>query len=222
MGAPRRAHRQGRGPDRRLRLRWRLPGLHRVRASSRASMPGRSRSGCSASSAPAPGAAVARRSPPADDRPPRPARRSRGGSTRYRAAPSGPARAGRPGDAPAPRARRRPRPGRTTGRRASTARSSRPERARSSGARRRPGRSPLDRVRLATLPGQPPPDAPLVCLDTETTGLATAAGTVAFLVGLGWWVGIVPPGPAAAAGPRRRGRPARGAGAAPAARRAGS
>ena len=28
---------------------------------------------------------------------------------------------------------------------------------------------------------------PLVCLDTETTGLATAAGTVAFLIGLGWW-----------------------------------
>ena len=48
---------------------------------------------------------------------------------------------------------------------------------------------PLDRVRLATLPGQPPPDVPLVCLDTETTGLATAAGTVAFLVGLGWWEG---------------------------------
>jgi len=48
---------------------------------------------------------------------------------------------------------------------------------------------PLDRVRLATLPGQPPPDRPLVCLDTETTGLATAAGTVAFLIGLGWWEG---------------------------------
>jgi RNase_H superfamily len=48
---------------------------------------------------------------------------------------------------------------------------------------------PLDRGRLAELPGQPPPDAPLVCLDTETTGLATAAGTVAFLVGLGWWEG---------------------------------
>ena len=48
---------------------------------------------------------------------------------------------------------------------------------------------PLDRERLATLPGQPPPDAPLVCLDTETTGLATAAGTMAFLVGLGWWEG---------------------------------
>ena len=46
---------------------------------------------------------------------------------------------------------------------------------------------PVDRARLAALPGQPPPDVPLVCLDTETTGLATAAGTVAFLVGLGWW-----------------------------------
>ena len=47
----------------------------------------------------------------------------------------------------------------------------------------------LDRDRLARLPGQPPPDVPLVCLDTETTGLATAAGTLAFLVGLGWWEG---------------------------------
>ena len=46
---------------------------------------------------------------------------------------------------------------------------------------------PLDRERLARLPGQPPADAPLLCLDTETTGLATAAGTLAFLVGLGWW-----------------------------------
>jgi hypothetical protein len=51
-----------------------------------------------------------------------------------------------------------------------------------------PARSiPVDRRRLATLPGQPPAHAPLVCLDTETTGLATAAGTVAFLIGLGWW-----------------------------------
>ncbi len=48
---------------------------------------------------------------------------------------------------------------------------------------------PLDRERLARLPGQPPPEAPLVCLDTETTGLATAAGTLAFLVGIGWWEG---------------------------------
>lgn len=48
---------------------------------------------------------------------------------------------------------------------------------------------PIDRNRLATLPGQPPPDVPLICLDTETTGLATAAGTVAWLVGLGWWEG---------------------------------
>ncbi len=46
---------------------------------------------------------------------------------------------------------------------------------------------PLDRERLARLPGLPPATAPLVCLDTETTGLATASGTVAFLVGLGWW-----------------------------------
>ncbi|MBI2763091.1 MAG: ribonuclease H-like domain-containing protein [Chloroflexi bacterium] len=48
---------------------------------------------------------------------------------------------------------------------------------------------PIDRDRLASLPGQPPPSAPLICLDTETTGLATAAGTLAFLVGLGWWEG---------------------------------
>lgn len=48
---------------------------------------------------------------------------------------------------------------------------------------------PVDRERLANLPGQPPADAPLLCLDTETTGLATAAGTLAFLVGLGWWQG---------------------------------
>jgi tetratricopeptide (TPR) repeat protein len=48
---------------------------------------------------------------------------------------------------------------------------------------------PVDRERLRSLPGQPPADVPLVCLDTETTGLATASGTVAFLVGLGWWEG---------------------------------
>jgi hypothetical protein len=46
---------------------------------------------------------------------------------------------------------------------------------------------PVDRESLARLPAQPPPEVPLVCLDTETTGLATAAGTVAFLIGLGWW-----------------------------------
>src|SRR4051812_17890625 len=48
---------------------------------------------------------------------------------------------------------------------------------------------PVDRRRLAGLPGQPPHDVPLLCLDTETTGLGTAAGTYAFLVGLGWWDG---------------------------------
>jgi uncharacterized protein YprB with RNaseH-like and TPR domain len=46
---------------------------------------------------------------------------------------------------------------------------------------------PLVRERLATLPGQPEAAARLVCLDTETTGLGTGAGTLAFLVGLGWW-----------------------------------
>jgi hypothetical protein len=48
---------------------------------------------------------------------------------------------------------------------------------------------PLVRERLARLPGQPGAEARLVCLDTETTGLGTAAGTLAFLVGLGWWEG---------------------------------
>jgi hypothetical protein len=48
---------------------------------------------------------------------------------------------------------------------------------------------PIDRRRLADLPGHPPPDAPLICIDTETTGLATAAGTLAFLVGLARWDG---------------------------------
>ena len=47
----------------------------------------------------------------------------------------------------------------------------------------------IDRERLARLPGQPPPGTPLLCLDTETTGLATASGTLAFLIGLGWWEG---------------------------------
>jgi hypothetical protein len=47
----------------------------------------------------------------------------------------------------------------------------------------------IDRARLASLPGQPPADVPLLCLDTETTGLATAAGTMAFLIGLGRWEG---------------------------------
>ena len=45
----------------------------------------------------------------------------------------------------------------------------------------------VDRAGLATLPGQPPADVPLICLDTETTGLATAAGTLAWLIGVGWW-----------------------------------
>lgn len=51
----------------------------------------------------------------------------------------------------------------------------------------RPVYLPVDRGRLADLPGMPCPTTPLLCLDTETTGLGSAAGTVAFLVGLGWW-----------------------------------
>ncbi len=50
-------------------------------------------------------------------------------------------------------------------------------------------RLPIDRDRIAGLPDHPRPDVPLICLDTETTGLATGAGTVAFLIGLGWWDG---------------------------------
>lgn len=53
----------------------------------------------------------------------------------------------------------------------------------------RPVYLPIDRSKLAGLPRMPAPDVPLLCLDTETTGLGSAAGTVAFLVGLGWWEG---------------------------------
>ena len=53
----------------------------------------------------------------------------------------------------------------------------------------RPVYLPVDRDRLAGLPGMPPPNAPLLCLDTETTGLGSAAGTVAFLVGIARWEG---------------------------------
>ncbi|MCU0504801.1 MAG: ribonuclease H-like domain-containing protein [Chloroflexi bacterium] len=50
-------------------------------------------------------------------------------------------------------------------------------------------RIPVDRRRLGGLPGQPPPDRRLVCLDTETTGLGTGAGTLAWIVGIGTWDG---------------------------------
>jgi hypothetical protein len=53
----------------------------------------------------------------------------------------------------------------------------------------RPVYLPIDRTRLADLPGMPRADTPLLCLDTETTGLGSAAGTVAFLIGIGWWQG---------------------------------
>ncbi len=48
---------------------------------------------------------------------------------------------------------------------------------------------PVDRSALSALPYPAGVDQPLVCLDLETTGLATAAGTLAFLVGIGVWTG---------------------------------
>jgi uncharacterized protein len=48
---------------------------------------------------------------------------------------------------------------------------------------------PFDLGPLAALPYSVDPCRPLVCLDTETTGLGTGAGTVVFLVGLGIWDG---------------------------------
>jgi uncharacterized protein YprB with RNaseH-like and TPR domain len=53
----------------------------------------------------------------------------------------------------------------------------------------RPVYLPVDRRRLSSLPGIPDAATPLLCLDTETTGLGSAAGTVAFLVGIGRWQG---------------------------------
>ena len=47
----------------------------------------------------------------------------------------------------------------------------------------------VDRGALRTLPYPVGAEQPFICLDLETTGLATAAGTVAFLVGLGFWDG---------------------------------
>jgi uncharacterized protein len=47
----------------------------------------------------------------------------------------------------------------------------------------------VDRGALARLPFGIDPDKPIITIDTETTGLATAAGTLAFLVGVGEWSG---------------------------------
>jgi uncharacterized protein YprB with RNaseH-like and TPR domain len=48
---------------------------------------------------------------------------------------------------------------------------------------------PADLRPLRDLPDPVDPDRPIVCLDTETTGLGTAAGTLPFLVALGRWQG---------------------------------
>jgi len=50
-------------------------------------------------------------------------------------------------------------------------------------------RLPIDLVPLRDLPQEVDPGRPIVCLDTETTGLGTAAGTLPFLVALGRWQG---------------------------------
>lgn len=51
------------------------------------------------------------------------------------------------------------------------------------------GPLPLPRDALDRLPDPVEPGRPLVCLDTETTGLGTSAGTLPFLIGLGVWEG---------------------------------
>lgn len=51
------------------------------------------------------------------------------------------------------------------------------------------GPLPLPRDALGRLPDPVEPGRPLVCLDTETTGLGTSAGTLPFLIGLGVWDG---------------------------------
>lgn len=50
-------------------------------------------------------------------------------------------------------------------------------------------RLPVDLAPLRDLPQEVDPSRPIVCLDTETTGLGTAAGTLPFLVALGRWQG---------------------------------
>lgn len=48
---------------------------------------------------------------------------------------------------------------------------------------------PVHVAAFGRLPYEVDTDRPLVCLDLETTGLGTAAGTVPFLVGIGLWRG---------------------------------
>ena len=48
---------------------------------------------------------------------------------------------------------------------------------------------PVDLEPLRRLPYAVDPARPLISLDTETTGLGSSAGTVAFLIGVGRWVG---------------------------------
>ena len=183
---------RGRRPAPRLPVRCRLPGLHRAAAGA-----GRGRQGARAA-APRVARARSRREPAATRRRSRDRRAVRAGHARAAARePAGDARprgrgAGGHGPDPGPGAVRGP--PEPAARRDGWP----PRSAPTSPTRRMAGSSgacvpaldiPVDRERLSRLPGHPPPDAPLVCLDTETTGLATAAGTLAFLVGLARWDG---------------------------------
>ena len=177
-----------------LRVRVRLPGLHGSPARAR-----RRRQG----PRPAPARRARRRRSPRTPSSPSGHDRRRPPRTPPRRSPPGARR--RPGDC-----RRRGRPARRRPGRGPPAGGARPGARRSapsdwpppstasgsvgppaatSGSRSPPIELPIDRERLGRLPDGRRPDVPLVCLDTETTGLATGTGTVAWLVGLGRWHG---------------------------------
>ena len=186
VAAPRRAAGRRRGPDRGVRLRRRLSGLHRAAPRAERRRP-------PTRAAPARGAGRPRRHGRRPTRRRRmidtlvePADRLARRLARFRAANPGP---GTDRRSPALPPQREPRPGTPAGRRGRRRGRRCPAAGSMSASSPRAIELPLDRDRLAALPGQPPADRPLVCLDTETTGLATAAGTVAFLIGLGWWAG---------------------------------
>ena len=218
LGAPRRAADRRRPPaDRGCGCDGGCPACTGPAARARRRRPRRSRCGCSPSSTGRLRDLGRRRSDPA----------SASGADLERRLADVPGRRDAPAArAAAPRIRRsrsrdplrRRRPdrelGATASRPPSTARSSTTAAAASSAVERPPIALPIDRDRLRDLPGPATaPTLPLVCLDTETTGLATAAGTVAFLVGLGWWEGdrfrqvqLLLPDHAGRAGAARRAR----------------
>ena len=178
LATPRGADRRRRGPDPRLRLRGGCPACTGPRLEPDVDAQG--------ARAPAP-----RTSSRAARRPPRSRHERRDARAAARELPRRALAAGSRADGHGPAADDRPRA--RCGSRSALGGDVDGELPRSGGrscaASRRPSSCRSTASALARLPGQPPPDVPLVCLDTETTGLATAAGTIAFLVGLGWWEG---------------------------------